>query len=706
MLAKRWREWLNRASQTLMGPSLSLSSKLRPTVLRLEELESRLTPSITFVTVPNSSVAGQPISPVVQVLVTAQGDGFSFPASADPVTLEVASGPGGFSPSGSPPTATTDSNGVATFNNLVLDAAGSYTFMASDAETESESAPSSTTVINPGPVSQIVVSAASPEVTEGEPVEFIVAAADQFGNPATGATIHFSSSTTQASLPPDYTFQAGDDGVQIFEATFTAAGTQTITATVAGSTVSAADSVEVDGVPPDNIQLNPSASDLPINQPVTLTGSFTDPGTLDSNTVVINWDDGSADTSLVLPAQTRSFNADHVYTAEGDYFPTVFITNADGGTGEASSEVQALDGPIDGVADAQGQPGQTSLVSASDAEGDSINATLILSADDAHGGGLLVAKLANASLPSTTNRADVLGIYDIRSTSAEAGDSALVTFRFRAGLDLSETPVLQFLDPATGTLRTFVASKHGAFELTRQGDYIVGSLFLDNTSTPTLQQLTHTVFTISVNVPSAAATATVSASVASANPLATAPATTATFSTTSQLTLTLEPTQSSQVSSGVSSFDAAASGGGAVAAAAPEDTAGALYSFLAEEVSGGVQVLLPFARQILPPATPAAVEPGAAAPGKITAHLEEQSLRDAADFLFRELASTITPLLSNKAAPAAPHAGSRLGGSHSWAPRSMLSSTKIGPTAFIAGLAVAMPEHRKKTDRSKADLES
>ena len=33
---------------------------------------------------------------------------------------------------------------------------------------------------------------------------------------------------------------------------------------------------------------------------MTLTGSFTDPGTLDTHTVVINWGDGSPNTILTL----------------------------------------------------------------------------------------------------------------------------------------------------------------------------------------------------------------------------------------------------------------------------------------------------------------------------------------------------------------------------------------------------------------------
>jgi hypothetical protein len=675
MPAHMWRQWLRRATRSQPRPRV---------VLRLEELESRLTPSVAFLTTPYNGTAGQTLSPAVQVLVLNGGQ----PQGDDPVTLTVASGPGGFTTT-STTTVTTDGSGTATFNNLVLNTAGDYTFQAADVFSEGPpSSPSNIVTINPGPASQVVIDSASSQIPEGTPLSFVVGAVDRFGNPATGSTIHFSSSTTQASLPPDYTLQPADDGGQIFEATFTVPGTQTITAAVVGSNVSATVSVAVQPVPPDDIQLNLSASDVPVNQPVALTGTFTDPGTLDANTVVIDWDDGTADATLVLPAQVRSFNTVHAYTAEGDYFPTVSITNADGGTGENSSEEQVLPGSIDDVADTGGQPGQTVTSSITDADSDSISATLSLSPNDATGGGILVAKLANAPLPSTTNLADVLGIYDIRTTTPEAGDSALVKFRFRVGSNLDETPVLQFLNPATGTLQDFVpSSKPGSFSLTRQGDFIVGSLLLDNTSNPTLRQLTHTEFTISVNVPSAAATAAVSASLASANVDATAPVSAATFRTTSQLTLTLEPTQASQVSSGLSSFDATNSGGGGEAA--PDGAAAALYSFLVEEVSDGAQAFWPFARHILSQTTPASsAEPRPVVPGKPAALRQDESLRDASDFLFRELASTVV----------------RPAGRRPWALQCTTSDTKIGGAAFLAGLAVAMPERRKKDDRTKAEV--
>src|ERR1700722_12798692 len=189
MQANKWRKLLNRARRPL-------SIRPRSPVLLLEELESRLTPSVTFITMPSSGIAGQPLSPAVQVSVKGQEGTFTFPFSGDPVTLAVVTGPGGFSPSAPPPTATTDSSGVATFNNLGLDAAGSSTFVASDAQTKGTSAPSSSVVINPAPASQLIVSASSSVVPEGTPVGFTVVATDAFGNPATGSTIHFSSSTT------------------------------------------------------------------------------------------------------------------------------------------------------------------------------------------------------------------------------------------------------------------------------------------------------------------------------------------------------------------------------------------------------------------------------------------------------------------------------------------------------------------------------
>jgi hypothetical protein len=72
-------------------------------------------------------------------------------------------------------------------------------------------------------------------VTAGTATAIMVAALDPFNNVVTsyGGTIHFTSSDVSATLPADYTFTAGDNGIHSFgaSATLRTAGPQTLTAT-------------------------------------------------------------------------------------------------------------------------------------------------------------------------------------------------------------------------------------------------------------------------------------------------------------------------------------------------------------------------------------------------------------------------------------------------------------------------------------------
>src|SRR5439155_1249519 len=69
----------------------------------------------------------------------------------------------------------------------------------------------------------------------GSPFSFTLTAKDQNGNTATGytGTVHFTSSDGAATLPANYTFTAGDQGVHTFTngVTLKTAGNQTVTAT-------------------------------------------------------------------------------------------------------------------------------------------------------------------------------------------------------------------------------------------------------------------------------------------------------------------------------------------------------------------------------------------------------------------------------------------------------------------------------------------
>src|SRR5207248_420138 len=80
---------------------------------------------LAFGVPPSTTTAGAAIRPAVTVKVFDQFGNFVNNDSSDKVTLSVASGPGSFA-SGSTTTVTV-SGGVATFSNLVLTTAGSYT---------------------------------------------------------------------------------------------------------------------------------------------------------------------------------------------------------------------------------------------------------------------------------------------------------------------------------------------------------------------------------------------------------------------------------------------------------------------------------------------------------------------------------------------------------------------------------------------------
>src|SRR5262249_26011542 len=78
-----------------------------------------------------------------------------------------------------------------------------------------------------------------------------------------------------------------------------------------GASGTAGTSVTVNNVAPSNVVLNSGALDE--NGTFTLTGSFTDPGTQDTHTVVITWGPGEGSTTLNLAAGVLSFSASHQY---------------------------------------------------------------------------------------------------------------------------------------------------------------------------------------------------------------------------------------------------------------------------------------------------------------------------------------------------------------------------------------------------------
>ncbi len=109
---------------------------------------------------------------------------------------------------------------------------------------------------------------------------------------------------------------------------------------VAGSP--ATTNVTVHNVAPSNLALNLSAATIGENGSTTLSGTFADPGTLDTHTVTINWGDGSPNTVLSLaagvtaiPATSHQYKDDNPTGTPSDVY-TINVTVTDDDTGSTS----------------------------------------------------------------------------------------------------------------------------------------------------------------------------------------------------------------------------------------------------------------------------------------------------------------------------------------------------------------------------------
>ena len=92
-----------------------------------------------------------------------------------------------------------------------------------------------------------------------------------------------------------------------------------------------------------------SSSSIAQNGSVAVSGTIQSPGSIHTNTVVINWGDGSAPSTLPLPLFQNAFSAQHTYTSSppgttsGSYVISADVTNEEFKSGHAATSVTVSD---------------------------------------------------------------------------------------------------------------------------------------------------------------------------------------------------------------------------------------------------------------------------------------------------------------------------------------------------------------------------
>ncbi|MGB4966285.1 MAG: Ig-like domain repeat protein, partial [Microgenomates group bacterium] len=190
--------------------------------------------------------------------------------------------------------------------------------------------------ITPAATPPVVTAPANQASNEGASTAFNLGSfVDPDGGPWT-ATINWGDATANTVFNPA---AAGSLGTQ--NHTYAQNGTYTVTVTVADSgALSDTESftVTVANVAPSALTLNLSSGTINENGSVSLSGSFTDPGTLDTHNVVISWGDTSTTTIPLAAGVTAIPSTAHTYlddnptgTASDIYTITVTVTDVDMG---------------------------------------------------------------------------------------------------------------------------------------------------------------------------------------------------------------------------------------------------------------------------------------------------------------------------------------------------------------------------------------
>lgn len=213
-------------------------------------------PGIVFFTPPSNTTVGTAMSPNPVVRVTVPGGSSTDTSFNGPVSIGLDHG------SFSPGVVTTVNavSGFATFSGVKVAQGGTFYLTAMAGSTLANS---NNFNVGGGPPAHLVITGLNANVTAGVAASFTVQMQDSGGSPANNytSTVHFTSSDGGATLPANYTFTSGDLSTKTFNATFTTAGSQSITATdTVTSAFTATTNTTVGAAAPASVTLNSPGS--------------------------------------------------------------------------------------------------------------------------------------------------------------------------------------------------------------------------------------------------------------------------------------------------------------------------------------------------------------------------------------------------------------------------------------------------------------
>ena len=185
--------------------------------------------------------------------------------------------------------------------------------------------------VNEGSALSFTAVASPPEADQSLTYILVGAPAGASINSATGAFSWTPTDDNPTSTPSDvYTFsvQVTDDGSPALSATQPVKVTVNNVAPVIGAFTTF------------------PAAPVATNTPVSLKAPFTDPGSGDAFTGLVNWGDGSSSTPSIAPF--ASLSGSHSYTTPGVYTVTFSVADDDGGSGSRSFQYVVVYDPNGG----------------------------------------------------------------------------------------------------------------------------------------------------------------------------------------------------------------------------------------------------------------------------------------------------------------------------------------------------------------------